>query len=109
LNPIEQVFAKLNHLLGKEAARTVEAVCSAVGELLDPFTPKVCANYFKNAGYDPTQDHPALALKLLSKNQTSAAAPAADISYITVMASDCGGRYWDRTSVPYDVNVVLYR
>jgi putative transposase len=54
LNPIEQVFAKLKHLLRKEAARTVEAVCAAIGQLLDAFTPQECANYFKNAGYDPT-------------------------------------------------------
>jgi putative transposase len=54
LNPIEQVFAKLKHLLRKAAARTVEAVCAAIGQLLDAFTPQECANYFKNAGYDPT-------------------------------------------------------
>jgi putative transposase len=51
LNPIEQVFAKLKHLLRKEAARTVEAVCAAVGKLLRTFTPLECANYFANAGY----------------------------------------------------------
>ena len=51
LNPIEQVFAKLKHLLRKVAARTVEAVCTAIGELLDSFTPAECANYFKNSGY----------------------------------------------------------
>ncbi len=34
LNPIEQVFAKLKHLLRKAAARTVEAICIAVGQLL---------------------------------------------------------------------------
>jgi len=54
LNPIEQVFAKLKHLLRNEAARTLEAVCAAIGQLLDAFTPQECANYFKNAGYDPT-------------------------------------------------------
>ena len=54
LNPIEQVFAKLKHLLRKAAARTLEAVCAAIGQLLDAFTPQECANYFKNAGYDPT-------------------------------------------------------
>src|SRR6266446_5290464 len=37
LNPIEQVFAKLKHLLRKAAARTVETVCAAIGELLDSF------------------------------------------------------------------------
>jgi len=51
LNPIEQVFAKLKHLLRKAAARTVEAVCAAIGQLLGSFTPNECANYFKNAGY----------------------------------------------------------
>ncbi len=51
LNPIEQVFAKLKHLLRKEAARTVEAICSAIGTLLGSFTPQECANYFRNSGY----------------------------------------------------------
>lgn len=51
LNPIEQLFAKLKHLLRKAAARTVEAVCAAVGMILRTFTPDECANYFKNAGY----------------------------------------------------------
>jgi transposase len=31
LNPIEQVFAKLKHLLRKAAARTIENVCAAIG------------------------------------------------------------------------------
>jgi len=51
LNPIEQVFAKLKHLLRKAAARTVEAVCAAVGQVLGTFTPDECANYLRNAGY----------------------------------------------------------
>lgn len=54
LNPIEQVFAKLKHLLRKAAARTVEAVCTAVGQLLGTFTADECANYFKHAGYGLT-------------------------------------------------------
>jgi putative transposase len=51
LNPIEQVFAKLKHLLRKTAARTVETVCAAIGQLLGTFTAGECANYFRNAGY----------------------------------------------------------
>jgi transposase len=51
LNPIEQLFAKLKTLLRKAAARTLDAVCAAVGEILDSFTPKECANYFRHAGY----------------------------------------------------------
>jgi transposase len=39
LNPIEQVLAKLKHLLRKAAARTVEAVCAAIGQLLRTFAP----------------------------------------------------------------------
>ena len=54
LNPIEQVFAKLKHLLRKAAARTVETVCTAIGELLGAFTKNECANYFKNSGYAQT-------------------------------------------------------
>ena len=44
-NPIEQAFAKLKHLLRKAAARTVEAVCAAIGEALGAFTGEECANY----------------------------------------------------------------
>jgi transposase len=51
LNPIEQVFAKLKHFLRKAAARTVETVCAAIGEILRAFTPEECANYFANSGY----------------------------------------------------------
>ena len=51
LNPIEQVFAKLKHLLRNAAARTIETVLDAIGKLLDTFTPQECANYLANAGY----------------------------------------------------------
>ena len=51
LNPIEQVFAKLKHLLRKACARTVDAVATAVGQILKAYTPQECANYLKNAGY----------------------------------------------------------
>jgi hypothetical protein len=40
LNPIEQVFAELKHLLRKAAARTLEAVVVAIRHLLDAYTPK---------------------------------------------------------------------
>jgi hypothetical protein len=43
--------AKLKHLLRRAAARTVETVCTAMGELLDAFTPEECVNYLKNSGY----------------------------------------------------------
>ncbi len=53
LNPIEQVFAKLKHLLRKAAARKIETICAAIGELLGTFTQDECVNYFKNSGYAP--------------------------------------------------------
>ena len=51
LNPIEQAFAKLKHLLRKAAARAREAACETIGALLDSFAAAECANYFKNSGY----------------------------------------------------------
>jgi len=54
LNPIEQVFAKLKTLLRKAAARTVDTVCAAIGQILESYKPQECANYFENAGYAST-------------------------------------------------------
>jgi transposase len=54
LNPIEQVFAKLKHLLRKAAARTVDDLCEAIGNLLDTFPPPECENLLRNAGYGST-------------------------------------------------------
>lgn len=51
LNPIEQVFAKLKHLLRKAAKRTVEATWRQLGDLLRLFSPGECANYLVNSGY----------------------------------------------------------
>ena len=54
LNPIEQVFAKIKHFLRNAAARSVETICTAIGEILGAFTPDECANYFQNSGYAQT-------------------------------------------------------
>ncbi|MFV1969282.1 MAG: IS630 family transposase [Pirellulaceae bacterium] len=51
LNPIEQVFAKLKHLLRNACERTMEATWRRIGKLLDYFSPEECANYISNAGY----------------------------------------------------------
>jgi transposase len=40
LNPIERLFANLKHFLRNAAPRTAEAVCSAIAETLQLFTPK---------------------------------------------------------------------
>jgi transposase len=51
LNPIEQVFAKLKHMMRKAQPRDVEATWRKAGQLLDLFSPTECANYLRNSGY----------------------------------------------------------
>ena len=43
LNPIELAFSKLKRLLRTAAARTVDALCDAIGAALGHFTPNECA------------------------------------------------------------------
>ena len=52
LNPIEQAFAKLKALLRKVAARTREALWTAISQSLDAFSPQECQNYLVNSGYE---------------------------------------------------------
>jgi transposase len=54
LNPIEQVFAKLKHLMRKAAERTAEGTWKRIGTLLDEFPPTECAAYLANSGYART-------------------------------------------------------
>ena len=54
LNPIEQVFAKLKHLMRAAAARTIEATWKTAGTLLSKFHPDECQSYLVNAGYAST-------------------------------------------------------
>jgi transposase len=51
LNPIEQVFAKLKHLMRKAQPRDVEATWRRAGQLIELFTSNECAKYLANAGY----------------------------------------------------------
>lgn len=51
LNPIEQVFSKLKHLMRKAQPRTPEDTWRKAGQLLDLFSPDECANYLTNSGY----------------------------------------------------------
>jgi len=51
LNPIEQVFAKLKHMMRKAQPGTVEATWQKVGKLLDLFAPAECTNDLRNSGY----------------------------------------------------------
>ena len=54
LNPIEQFFAKLKHLLRKACARTVEATWKQIGDILGRFTAQECKNYLTSSGYGST-------------------------------------------------------
>ena len=51
LNPIENAFAKLEALLRTAAERTIDALWTTIGKLLDRFSPAECQNYIENAGY----------------------------------------------------------
>jgi transposase len=50
-NPIEQLFAKLKALLRKIAARSVQALWTAIGQLVAAFHSQECINYLRNSGY----------------------------------------------------------
>ena len=51
LNPSEQAFSKLKHMLRDAAEQTMENTWRRIGSLLDRFTPQECANYLVNSGY----------------------------------------------------------
>ena len=51
LNPIENAFAKLKASLRKAAERTIDGLGSAIGKLLNAFTPAECRNCFAHAGH----------------------------------------------------------
>jgi transposase len=51
LNPIELAFAKLKALLRAKALRTIQALWSALGDLVACFSPTECANFLRHAGY----------------------------------------------------------
>jgi transposase len=53
-NPIEKAFSKLKAHLRKAAERTIHGLWTAIGRILDLYTPQECANYFSACGYDPT-------------------------------------------------------
>ena len=50
---IENVFARLTATLRKAAERTVDALWTAIGRIVDALTPEESAQYFSACGYDP--------------------------------------------------------
>jgi transposase len=57
LNPIEEAFSKIKHLVRKEGARVREALVEAIGRALAAVTAEDAAGWFAHAGYRP-QDQP---------------------------------------------------
>ena len=51
LNPIEMAFAKLKAHLRKTAARTIDDLLKAIGDICSLFSMQECSNYFAAAGY----------------------------------------------------------
>src|SRR3546814_14833993 len=60
LNPIEQMFAKLKHLLRKAAERTTDNTWKRIGSLLDTFSPAEYQNYLAHAGSASMYSYTAL-------------------------------------------------
>jgi transposase len=63
LNPIEQLFAKLKHLMRAAQPRTVEETWRKVGALIDIVSPSECSNYFANSGYASAEKKQASRLR----------------------------------------------
>ncbi len=54
MNPIEQVFANLQHFWREAGARTVETRHEKIGALIDRFSPEECQNHIQNSGHGST-------------------------------------------------------
>jgi transposase len=52
-NPIEEAFSKVKTALRRAAARTTEALETAIGAALDAITPADAAGWFGHCGYHP--------------------------------------------------------
>jgi transposase len=52
LNPIEQAFSKIKHILRKLGARTHQALLEAMEEALSKVTPADVAGWFNHCGYE---------------------------------------------------------
>ncbi len=51
LNPIEQAFAKIKHLLRKAARRCRDTLWDEIGRIIQDIAPDECAAYITNSGY----------------------------------------------------------
>ena len=89
-NPLEMAFAKLKVFLRKAAERTVDGLWSAIGRLVDNFTPQECDNYFSAAGYDADRAGNALTSIEKSPNRVDTLRSKIHMK-IALMQSGCHG------------------
>ena len=54
VDPIEQFFPKLEHVMRKARGRTLETVHYALTAILEAIAPSKCGNHLANAGYQST-------------------------------------------------------
>jgi transposase len=66
LNPIEQLFAKVKHVLRTAMGRTIDSVNAALADVLEAIKPTECRNYIAAAGYGSTLMQNALAVEAKS-------------------------------------------
>ena len=51
LNPIEMAFAKLKAHLRRIGARTIDSLCTAIGDICTLYSEHECWSFLKQAGY----------------------------------------------------------
>jgi transposase len=57
LNPIEEAFSKVKHLLRKAKARTIDALFEATAEALRAVSAGDALGYFEHCGYKMPEDN----------------------------------------------------
>ena len=57
LNPIEEAFSKVKHLLRKAKARTLEALFGATAQALEAVSADDARGYYEHCGYKLPEDH----------------------------------------------------
>jgi hypothetical protein len=57
MNPLEEAFSKVNNLIRKAKARTLEALFAATAEALGAVSEADARSYFEACGYKMLQDH----------------------------------------------------
>jgi hypothetical protein len=99
LNPIEQVFAKLKHLVRKAAERTHDATWRRIGSSLDCFSPDEYANYLRDSGYAQTQSHQTLVIVTTVRTGRRGVLSCSGLASVTVAIPSLTSQWiWDKVT-----------